>query len=189
MTDDLDLNDYYLARLAMAGIEYYGDSAYDYWMGRNDAGGRACGGSHIAAGKKCHVGGGSVGNPAKGRSRFHDQYTPEDEDIVFDYLHKTDPEFKNKPSRNNPQYKDLTPSQKKKFNEVKKSVIEDNKWRDEFWGEKKPETKGQKARRIALGASLIAAGPALLAAKYHLQKKEEERFKNERDKAQSSTGK
>jgi hypothetical protein len=184
MTDDLDLNDYCLARLAMEGIEYHGDSAYEYWMGRNDAGGRACGGSHIAAGKKCHVGGGSVGSPAKGKSRFHDQYTPEDEQIILSHLYKNDPDFKNRP-----QYHELTPTQKKKFNVQKKEVIEGNKWLDDFWGEKKPETKGQKARRIALGASLIAAGPALLAAKYHLQKKEEERFKNERDKAQASTGK
>ncbi len=54
-------NDYYLGRLHAEGIEYHGDSAYQYWLGRNDARlecgpeSKRCGNACIPKWKKCRA--------------------------------------------------------------------------------------------------------------------------------------
>lgn len=60
------INDYFSAQLECDGVEYHGDSAYEYWMGRNGATvrgdglncktGTPCGNRCIPRGQKCRVG-------------------------------------------------------------------------------------------------------------------------------------
>jgi len=60
------INDYYTAKLDAEGVEYHGDSAYEYWMGRQGVPirrdglqcktGTPCGNRCIPRGHKCRVG-------------------------------------------------------------------------------------------------------------------------------------
>lgn len=60
------INDYFSAQLECDGVEYHGDSAYEYWMGRNGVvvrgdglnckTGTPCGNRCIPRGQKCRVG-------------------------------------------------------------------------------------------------------------------------------------
>ena len=60
------INDYYSAKLAVEGVEYHGDSAFEYWKGRNGdpvrvdgincKSGTPCGGRCLPQGQKCRVG-------------------------------------------------------------------------------------------------------------------------------------
>ncbi len=60
------VNDYFLAKLDAEGVEYHGDSAYEYWMGRQGVDirrdglqcktGTPCGNRCIPKGRKCRVG-------------------------------------------------------------------------------------------------------------------------------------
>jgi len=60
------VNDYFLAKLDAEGAEYHGDSAYEYWMGRQEVPirrdglqcktGTPCGNRCIPRGHKCRVG-------------------------------------------------------------------------------------------------------------------------------------
>ena len=55
------LNDYYSGRLVVEGIDYCGDSAYEYWSGRSDAQlkcgpeSKRCGNACIPKWKKCRA--------------------------------------------------------------------------------------------------------------------------------------
>ena len=68
MTEAELLNDYYLGRLNAEGVEYYGDSAFEYWKGRCDTvmsmdghqlecgeGSKRCGNACIPRWKKCRA--------------------------------------------------------------------------------------------------------------------------------------
>jgi len=67
-TETEALNNYYLGKLHSEGIEYFGDSAHEYWMGRHDSifngqslelncgpGSKRCGDACIPKKKKCRA--------------------------------------------------------------------------------------------------------------------------------------
>lgn len=67
-SDTKELNEYFIGRLDALGVEYRGDSAFEYLVGRFDAesrldrvvkckgGGTPCGGRCLPKGQKCRVG-------------------------------------------------------------------------------------------------------------------------------------
>ena len=178
--DAESLNDYYIGRLNALGVDYYGNSAYEYWLGRNDAVGVVCGGSHIARGKKCHIGSGKGLQQASTGSRYNKYWTKEDEKrSVEGWL------WEKNFWRGEINPKKLSPEHKKELkayiDEDRDYMISKRKSDEEYRTKHKrqgPMTRGEKIRwhasNAAQAAALVGAGVLAHKAIKSLKNKKQE---------------